>query len=197
GNNIIDEFIQDSQLSSHKTYQLSKPLEWIPYNKFYDIKCISKSNNKVCKANWIDGYIDKWDSVNQNWKRKNQDMIVILRSFNSSENVLLKFINEFIGFHEVYGITKDPETKNYIVAYSEECKKYKHVCNALHFQQNFNNWTSGNNDIDGFIQDIQLSDHSYNACHALEWIPYDKFNDIKYIAKGGFGKVYKANWIDG
>ena len=24
-----------------------------------------------------------------------------------------------------------------------------------------------------------------------------RFYDIKYIAKGGFGKVYKANWIDG
>ncbi|RIA93986.1 kinase-like domain-containing protein, partial [Glomus cerebriforme] len=29
------------------------------------------------------------------------------------------------------------------------------------------------------------------------WIPYDRFYNIKYIAKGGFGKVYKANWIDG
>ena len=31
----------------------------------------------------------------------------------------------------------------------------------------------------------------------LEWIPYDRFYDIEYIAKGGFGKVYRANWIDG
>ena len=31
----------------------------------------------------------------------------------------------------------------------------------------------------------------------LDWIPYDRFYDIKYIAKGGFGKVYRANWIDG
>ena len=26
---------------------------------------------------------------------------------------------------------------------------------------------------------------------------YDRFYDIEYIAKGGFGKVYRANWIDG
>ena len=31
----------------------------------------------------------------------------------------------------------------------------------------------------------------------LEWIPYYRFYDIKYIAKGGFGKVYKANWTNG
>src|SRR5213078_2527218 len=47
-----------------------------------------------------------------------------------------------------------------------------------------------------FIQDTQLSAHYY-AFLVLEWIPYDRFYDIKYIAKGGFGKVYRTNWIDG
>ena len=68
------------------------------------------------------------------------------------------------------------------------------ACNAKHFQQNFKNWTSGNVDIDKFIQDTQLSAYYYSV---LEWIPYDRFYDFKYIAKGEFGKVYKANWIDG
>src|SRR5579862_2142469 len=68
-------------------------------------------------------------------------------------------------------------------------------CNAKHFQQNFENWTSGNVDIDKFIQDTQLS--ARNCFKKLEWIPYDRFRNIKYIAKGGFGKVYRANWIDG
>ena len=31
----------------------------------------------------------------------------------------------------------------------------------------------------------------------MEWIPYNRFNDIKYIAKGGFAKVYSATWTDG
>ena len=31
----------------------------------------------------------------------------------------------------------------------------------------------------------------------LEWIEYDRFENIEYITKGGFGKVYKANWKDG
>ncbi|RIA80188.1 kinase-like domain-containing protein [Glomus cerebriforme] len=73
----------------------------------------------------------------------------------------------------------------------EWCK----ACNANRFQQNFKNWTSGNDDIDKFIQDAQLSATNYYK--VLEWIPYDKFYDITYIAKGGFGKVYRANWIDG
>ena len=83
----------------------------------------------------------------------------------------------------------------------EECNQEKtwyywcRSCNAKRFQQNFQNWTSGNDDIDKFIQHTQLS---ANECaEVLEWIPYDRLYDIKFIAKGGFGNVYKANWIDG
>ena len=77
-----------------------------------------------------------------------------------------------------------------------KCKQCDRMCNTKHFQQNFKNWTSGNNDIDKFIQDTQLSAHD-NAKEALEWISYDRFYNIKYIAEGEFGKVYRANWIDG
>jgi hypothetical protein len=76
------------------------------------------------------------------------------------------------------------------------CKKCNRTCNSVYFQRNFDNWTSGSNNIDKFIQNTQLSTHD-TTNKALEWIPYNRFNDIKYIAKGGFGEVYKANWIDG
>src|SRR5437763_646765 len=68
-------------------------------------------------------------------------------------------------------------------------------CNSKHFQQDFNKWTSGNKEIDEFIQKFQLN----ATCHeeVLEWIPYEKFSDIEYLAKGGFGTVHKAKWIDG
>jgi hypothetical protein len=65
----------------------------------------------------------------------------------------------------------------------------------MRFQQNFANWTSGNDDIDKFIQNIQLSAH--NVSKVLEWIPYNKFYDIKCITDNKFDKVYRANWIDG
>ncbi|CAB4379564.1 unnamed protein product [Rhizophagus irregularis] len=29
----------------------------------------------------------------------------------------------------------------------------------------------------------------------LKWIPYDKFKNIEYLDKGGFGTIYKANWL--
>src|SRR6266542_1247174 len=63
----IDKFIQDAQLSANTR---TKVLEWIPYDRFYDIEYITKGGfGKVYKANWIDGYIDKWDNKNQNWMR--------------------------------------------------------------------------------------------------------------------------------
>src|SRR5947207_99418 len=36
-----------------------------------------------------------------------------------------------------------------------------------------------------------------NYNELLEWIPYNKFKNFKYIAKGDFAKVYSATWIDG
>ena len=31
----------------------------------------------------------------------------------------------------------------------------------------------------------------------LEWIPYDRFQDIKSIGEGGFASIYSATWLDG
>jgi hypothetical protein len=94
------------------------------------------------------------------------------------------------------GITRDPETNNYMIILDDKCKKCHHACNAFYFQRNFCSWTSGNIDIDKFIKNTQLSAHN-TMNRALEWIPYNRFDNINFIAKGGFGEVYKANWIDG
>jgi hypothetical protein len=79
---------------------------------------------------------------------------------------------------------------------ADKCEECNRICNAIYFYQKFLDWTSGNEDIDKFIQDTQLSAHD-NAKEALEWISYDRFYDIKNIAKDEFGIVYRAKWIDG
>ncbi|RHZ79196.1 hypothetical protein Glove_151g95 [Diversispora epigaea] len=68
-------------------------------------------------------------------------------------------------------------------------------CNWKHFQNDFDKWTSGNYTIDKFIQDAQIN--ATNEYEVIEWIPYDRLKDIKEIAKGGFGTIYNATWIDG
>ncbi|RHZ54943.1 hypothetical protein Glove_421g34 [Diversispora epigaea] len=69
------------------------------------------------------------------------------------------------------------------------------LCTSKHFQNDFNNWTSGNDKIDKFIQDAQLN-ANYSS-DVIEWIPYDRFKGVKQIGKGGFGTIHYASWIDG
>ncbi|RHZ85385.1 hypothetical protein Glove_66g77 [Diversispora epigaea] len=68
-------------------------------------------------------------------------------------------------------------------------------CNSKHFQNDFNNWTSGNDKIDKLLQDTQLNANKY--WEVIEWIPFDRFKDVKQIGKGGFGTINYARWIDG
>jgi hypothetical protein len=62
-------------------------------------------------------------------------------------------------------------------------------------------WTSRNDDIDNFIKDTIYNASSNNDDVDyplfLEWIPFDRFEDMKQIGEGGFAKVYSAIWIDG
>ena len=60
-------------------------------------------------------------------------------------------------------------------------------------------WSSGNPDIDRLIKD-SIYDAGKKGCSTykfLEWVPFDRFEDIKQIGEGGFAKVYSAKWIDG
>jgi hypothetical protein len=68
-------------------------------------------------------------------------------------------------------------------------------CNGKRFKENFKSWTSENKIIDELIQQSQLNALCSMKC--LEWIPYEKFESITYISKGGFSKIYSADWSEG
>ena len=88
------------------------------------------------------------------------------------------------------------ELKNRCKEYGicKECKKPNtgYFWCQRHLQQN---WTSENHEVDEFIRKVQLK--AKNLDEILEWIEYDKFENVKYLAKGGFGTVFKAIWKDG
>ena len=73
--------------------------------------------------------------------------------------------------------------------------KWCRPCNAKRFEKNFKNWTSGNNIVDKFIQQSQLN-ATFHSKH-LEWVPFENFQNVTYITKGGFGKIYSAKWLEG
>ncbi|RHZ75195.1 hypothetical protein Glove_217g60 [Diversispora epigaea] len=74
-------------------------------------------------------------------------------------------------------------------------KRWCHRCNSIRFESEFNKWTSEDMEIDEFIQQTQLNATKYEE--VIEWIPFERFNNIEYLAEGGFGKVFKATWSDG
>ena len=69
------------------------------------------------------------------------------------------------------------------------------VCNGRRFTTQFKEWTSGNEDIDTFIQEAQTS--ATEPGKILEWISFEKFEDVEKKGRGGFGTVYRAKWKEG
>ncbi|RHZ82042.1 hypothetical protein Glove_114g10 [Diversispora epigaea] len=100
----------------------------------------------------------------------------------------------------IVGIFPQVYTKE-IYGKCEECSQYNtgknwcNVCNANQFQRKFDKWTSGNREIDEFIRQMQHNAEKYGE--VIEWIPFDRLENVEYLARGGFSIVYKAKWIDG
>ena len=96
---------------------------------------------------------------------------------------------------------EDLEKRKQVYGICGECNEFGtgwhwcQLCNAERFKKNFKNWTSGNENIDELIQHSQLN--ATYCFNCLKWIPYEKFQDITYITKGGFGKIYSADWPEG
>ncbi|GBC34575.2 kinase-like domain-containing protein [Rhizophagus irregularis DAOM 181602=DAOM 197198] len=84
----------------------------------------------------------------------------------------------------------DIETRKAIYGICTECDNpftgdsWCQKCNAKRFKENFKNWTSGNKNIDEFIQEQQLNAVHWTRC--CEWIPFEKFQNVTYISRGGF-----------
>ena len=54
---------------------------------------------------------------------------------------------------------------------------------------------SGNKIIDDFIRHTQINLVKNEG--KMEFVPYEQFKNVEFIAEGGFSKIYKATWIDG
>ncbi|UZO07058.1 uncharacterized protein OCT59_027361 [Rhizophagus irregularis] len=107
-----------------------------------------------------------------------------------TENTNLRTLNECeqeVVPERHYGFCTDckqPKT------YYDWCKN----CSRRGFEHDFNKWTSGNKYIDKFIQETQQKARC--EPEVIEWIPYNKLRNIKYLTKGGFSTIYRAIWLD-
>ncbi|CAB5385422.1 unnamed protein product [Rhizophagus irregularis] len=183
GNEKIDDFIQERQLIINNYDDIV--FEWILYNQFNKIKEISKNSLITAySAKWINGplyYSYKYKNYTRDSNKE-----VVLKYLCNSQNSIESLINEakkYPSKHEaiqaLYGITQNPDTGVYLLV-----------------QNNYNVWISENEKIDDLIQEMQLKIDNYSDI-VFEWIPYNQFNNIKEVGKGGFAIVYSANWKNG
>src|SRR5688572_5268288 len=86
-----------------------------------------------------------------------------------------------------YGVCPDCKAPNTGFAWCNKCDPGKFLKEGK---------TSGNPEIDNLIYESQLKSMCYDDYY-LEWIPYDRFQDIKSIGEGGFANIFSATWLDG
>ncbi|UZO23266.1 uncharacterized protein OCT59_015610 [Rhizophagus irregularis] len=175
-------------------------------SKFFSIK--ETDIQGFIKTGWKDGpLIFNKKSVKY---ERNLNKRVTLKFFYNSQNVSIEFLNKIkqkgIGS---YGISQNPDTKDYILVlheiyfniyclkcdekYTDKIYKWCKPCQIDFLKSSFTNWTSGNKQIDDFIQKEQLKiDNSQNT--VFEWIPYNQFFNIKETDIQGF---ITAIWKDG
>lgn len=108
GQQLINKFIQEYQL---ETNNLGNNLEWIPYEQFTNIECLAEGGfSMIYKAEWRKGDGNFWN--------------VALKNLKDSQNISLDFLQEITNNKmfdsdgsvvECYGVSQDPETKNYVI----------------------------------------------------------------------------------
>ncbi|GES86453.1 kinase-like domain-containing protein [Rhizophagus clarus] len=119
----------------------------------------------------------------------NVNNVNLNNELNNSGNLNNDFdLYEKLLSHQVFGICIKCNKPNSHYYWCKDCYSKK-------FQQNFGNWTSKNVYVDNFIRELQLK--ARNRFELLEWVPYDRLRNIKFLAQGGFSTVYEAIWLDG
>ena len=85
-----------------------------------------------------------------------------------------------------------------LCSYCEKPKSYYDWCPSCDNQKlenEFSNWTSGNEKIDELIRDTQRNATSYTSY--LEWIPWEKLENVKKFERITYCTMYEAKWIEG
>ncbi|UZO05279.1 uncharacterized protein OCT59_025637 [Rhizophagus irregularis] len=162
-------------------------------------------------AIWKNGLL-KYNEEERKYERKPNE--TTLKCLNDSQNIISDLLNEVKAYSTnlneshcipvIYGISRNPDTKNYIIvlnnSYCKECgeiytevwQKWCKPCQINNLELNLTKWTSGNKIIDEFIQEMQLKIDEYHNI-IFEWIPYNQFNNVKKIGKDGFNTAIWKN----
>ncbi|RIB25025.1 kinase-like domain-containing protein [Gigaspora rosea] len=109
--------------------------------------------------------------------------VVKFKTLTSSPNLLdtLKEKSEF----KVYGLTQDTVTNEYMLVFDEfSSERYESFGKCANLT-----------DITHLKLEFQLKAISFEDI--IEWISFNKFDNVQKIGGGGFGSVFSATWLDG
>ncbi|RHZ82754.1 hypothetical protein Glove_103g13 [Diversispora epigaea] len=73
-----------------------------------------------------------------------------------------------------------------------QATQYCEFCIRNYLENNFRNWTSGNEEIDKLIQECQQK--TVSPRFVIEWINYDQFENMEHLTEGGCATIYTAIW---
>ncbi|CAB5336761.1 unnamed protein product [Rhizophagus irregularis] len=112
GNEKIDDFIKKMQLKINEYGDMI--FEWIPYNKFIDVKEIE--NSVFATAIWKDGPL-YYSKIRRNYKRESDEKILLKYLYNS-QNINHAFLNEILySIEESYGVSQNPNTRDFVLVF--------------------------------------------------------------------------------
>jgi hypothetical protein len=90
----------------------------------------------------------------------------------------------------------DNKCENCDTIYPNKVYNWCKPCAINNFKKKFTTWTSENENIEKFIQEMQMKINTWED-GIIELIPYDQFNHIKNIGKENSFIIYSAIWEDG
>ncbi|RIB22931.1 kinase-like domain-containing protein [Gigaspora rosea] len=214
GNKDIDEYIKRF---SFKATRYEEVIEWIPFDRLDNIQTMNrkKSDSEVF-SNWLDGVRTVLRTDGSCTQSRIPSYLVALKTFPGSNMNSVDFLKELDNYlqlkkdeFKIHGITQNTITNEYMMVLETyrrnskfgkciDCKlpnTSKAWCQLCDPRKTSKGWTSGNKDIDSCIKEFQFETTEYDK--VIEWIPFNRLDNIKEIAKGGFGYVFSATWLDG
>ncbi|CAG8570336.1 18360_t:CDS:2 [Acaulospora morrowiae] len=200
-----------------ESIEYKKIIEWIPYDKFVRMQNIGEK--------YLEFSIT-WSDVKRDFPEiLKESCTVLLKVLPHNQLCFIEFLQEFksyikldknrINICERRQITN---TSKYMIAFEihessidefaskrdfnygqcTNCKRYntsRAWCQSCDPWKMIRGWTSENVNINNCIMDFQFEATEYGK--VIDWIPFDRLNDVKEIGRGGFGCVYSATWLDG
>ncbi|RIB30313.1 hypothetical protein C2G38_342747 [Gigaspora rosea] len=206
GNKNIDDCIKELQLNATNYEDV---IEWIPFNRLNNIQKVGEE----FLALWLDGVrlIQYIKEPTQSRVPSSGIRLKILHESKNLSEILCKFkelIQSKDNSPKVYGLTQDTSTDEYILVFDfkryeycgkcANCNRYNTDfawCQTCDPQKIAQGWTSGIKDVDECIKEFQLKTARYED--VIEWIPFNRLNNLQKIGEGGFGSVFSATWLDG